>query len=298
MLQSNLKRSTLVALALASFAGLIPARAQPDAALPPLRSDNFKAFRDGKMGERAQVNLKVEQVTRQGDKFVVRRGDEEVTATGEQLETYLRLRACEAGSIAAEITLDDPTDRRPYERWKGLLVDPAYKGKSFLVLKSEKGAIEYGIQQWVRNAVEIKVLPGGDVHITEARPSGALIGSEVLPLSKAKLVVDEAIAQVNVKGCETALKSLATGLEMYASDHSGHYPPKLETLLLPWSVDGESGSYFKTLPVCPVTGKCDYQYRLGTKPDSFRLSCQGDHSAAYYRAGRPAYDAEEGLIGR
>ncbi|MBN9415156.1 MAG: hypothetical protein J0I12_06930 [Candidatus Eremiobacteraeota bacterium] len=90
--------------------------------------------------------------------------------------------------------------------------------------------------------------------------------------------------------CKSNCKNIATALEMYASDHKGRYPRRLEQL--------EGGIYLKTLPTCPAAGRMTYEnYRVSTRPDAFSFACCGtNHSSAQAGANLPRYSAELGLV--
>lgn len=95
-------------------------------------------------------------------------------------------------------------------------------------------------------------------------------------------------------GCKSNLKNIATALEMYASDHDGHYPVRLGQL---------TPVYLKTIPTCPAAGRMTYiNYHASQKPDNFHVACVGDnHAKSYAHYGKssynfPRYRAEDGLI--
>lgn len=93
--------------------------------------------------------------------------------------------------------------------------------------------------------------------------------------------------------CKSNLKNLATALEMYASDHQGHYPPELSFLV--------SGRYLKTIPTCPSAGTDTYSrsYIRLSDPDNFALCCAGNHHAPSMIApNNPAYSADQGVISK
>lgn len=90
--------------------------------------------------------------------------------------------------------------------------------------------------------------------------------------------------------CKSNCKNIATALEMYASDHKGHYPARLEDLL--------PGNYLRSLPTCPAAGRTTYEnYQVTVKPDNFSFACCGDN---HPNAGPnlPRYHSETGLIER
>jgi len=96
--------------------------------------------------------------------------------------------------------------------------------------------------------------------------------------------------QGKTTACKSNLKNLATALEMYATDHQGHYPDSLQTLV--------NQKYLKTIPSCPEarcdTYSCSYQRLQG--PDQFVLCCTGAYHRKVLQPNHPAYSAEQGLV--
>lgn len=84
--------------------------------------------------------------------------------------------------------------------------------------------------------------------------------------------------------CSNNLKNIATSLEMYATDHKGHYPKKLA---------GLTPSYLKTIPECPLTHSDTYShdYQVSLKPDAFTLTCSNLHNGS-----KLSYSSIQGLI--
>lgn len=98
----------------------------------------------------------------------------------------------------------------------------------------------------------------------------------------------------SLAACQGNLKNLATGLEMYASDHHGGYPHSLQEVA--------NESYLKKVPTCPAAGKDTYsaKYEIAHQPERFTLVCGGchHHQAELDEPDYPRYLSEEGLIGR
>lgn len=101
-----------------------------------------------------------------------------------------------------------------------------------------------------------------------------------------------------VRECQARLKLVATALEMWASDHSGHYPDDLREL---------QPTYLKSLPKCPSAGRDTYRkgYVKGLEaphnesdfPDFYHLACSGHHHKdAGLEANLPALNARLGLL--
>ena len=100
------------------------------------------------------------------------------------------------------------------------------------------------------------------------------------------------------RACQVALKQIATGLEMYATDHSGHYPADLSELV---------PTYLDKMPECPTAGKNTYGegYTVGRSAlhndqdweDFFHLACAGHyHQEAGLAPNMPACNARLGLM--
>ncbi|MBX3167109.1 MAG: hypothetical protein KF760_06845 [Candidatus Eremiobacteraeota bacterium] len=109
----------------------------------------------------------------------------------------------------------------------------------------------------------------------------------------------KARARGQLTACKSNLKNLATALEMYAGDNQGNYPKELDKLI--------PRNYLRQIPTCPSRSAWsrrpghDYSYEVATQPDSFSMTCRGDHAHAYrgFDAdphGFPQYDSKEGLI--
>ena len=79
-------------------------------------------------------------------------------------------------------------------------------------------------------------------------------------------------------GCLAELGSVATALEMYSTEHGGHYPQALDALV---------PGYLPTLPYCPSAGIDTYSvgYQVGPEApfnegrcqDFYYLCCTGNH---------------------
>lgn len=81
--------------------------------------------------------------------------------------------------------------------------------------------------------------------------------------------------------CRENMRKIGTALEMYSTDHSGHYPTDLKDL---------SPEYLKTVPTCPSAGIDTYTdgYCGLFEPDEYSFYCRGkNHSAAFVLADYP-----------
>lgn len=96
--------------------------------------------------------------------------------------------------------------------------------------------------------------------------------------------------QGRLTACKSNLKNLATGLEMWASDHAGRYPAALDLLLV--------GNYLKSLPTCPAAGRNTYSPTYRRKGKGFELSCGGchHHDAGLDQPDYPRWDSDQGLL--
>lgn len=92
--------------------------------------------------------------------------------------------------------------------------------------------------------------------------------------------------------CKTNLKNIATSLESYSADNSGHYPA---------SLSGLTPAYLKALPLCPVAGSNTYtsSYVPTVIPDAFQMFCDGNnHSAVDVEPNYPGWSSASGLLER
>ena len=98
--------------------------------------------------------------------------------------------------------------------------------------------------------------------------------------------------------CKSNLKNIGTGLEMYSTDWSGHYPRNLEAL---------TPNYLKTIPECPTAGRVTYRLTVGLNApsnsgsfeDYYLIECTGrSHANVSVPPNYPMYDGIQGLIER
>ena len=101
-------------------------------------------------------------------------------------------------------------------------------------------------------------------------------------------------AQGMVTACKSNCKNIGTALEMYSTDHSGHYPlsANFQTGLT------ANAAYLRALPQCPSAGSMSYSYTATSDPDSYTTWCTGSHHTAVgiTQAGYPQYNSVEGLV--
>lgn len=96
-------------------------------------------------------------------------------------------------------------------------------------------------------------------------------------------------AQGQLTSCKSALKNIATAVEMYATDYSGRYPTAL-TVATP--------NYLRSVPSCPVAGA--YTYSATTVGgDMFTIWCpngsEAHGTAGISTANSPYYTSSGGL---
>lgn len=92
--------------------------------------------------------------------------------------------------------------------------------------------------------------------------------------------------------CKSNLKNLGTGLEMYATDWAGQYPPEIGYI---------TPNYLKTIPTCPSAGKDTYSasYQVHHEPEGYTVVCRGCyHHSSIDTPNYPQYTAVQGLIER
>lgn len=83
--------------------------------------------------------------------------------------------------------------------------------------------------------------------------------------------------------CSSNLKNIATALELFSTDHNGHYPVTLHEL---------TPTYMRTIPACPMTG-ATYAYSSRRNPEDFEIVCTGRHPNV--PSGYPRYTGTNGL---
>ena len=99
-------------------------------------------------------------------------------------------------------------------------------------------------------------------------------------------------ARGRLTSCKSNLKTIATGLEMYATDNQGVYPPNFD-LLTP--------DYLRVIPTCPGAGVDTYSldYRVHHQPEGYTFYCSGlNHESASVARNYPQYNSTQGLIER
>ncbi|MCD4786477.1 MAG: nuclear transport factor 2 family protein [Candidatus Eremiobacteraeota bacterium] len=92
--------------------------------------------------------------------------------------------------------------------------------------------------------------------------------------------------------CQSNLKNMGTALEMYSTDHAGHYPKSLKQL---------TPDYLRVIPTCPAAGKDTYSgsYKSTQSPDTYEFYCSGSyHSNVGVPTNYPQYNSTDGLKSR
>lgn len=92
----------------------------------------------------------------------------------------------------------------------------------------------------------------------------------------------------SILGCTQSLKGIATGLEMYSSDHGGKYPASLQELV---------PTYLKAIPTCPAAHKDTYSGSWRVAGDEgFYMFCAGNRHANFgLKANEPTLSARHYL---
>lgn len=110
--------------------------------------------------------------------------------------------------------------------------------------------------------------------------AGVLIPNYVRARSKSQLTA-----------CQAGLKSIATALEVYATENSGHFPNSL-TALTP--------NYLKAMPTCASVHSDTYSttFISGSNPDLFTMVCGtlGHTGAGVNLPNYPQFTSVQGLI--
>jgi type II secretory pathway pseudopilin PulG len=106
-----------------------------------------------------------------------------------------------------------------------------------------------------------------------------------------------ATAQGQFNQCQSNTKNIGTALEMYSTDHKGHYPAKIPML---------SPDYLKSIPTCASAAKDTYSESYSVyiaqkegEPDAYTFYCSGcNHSTMGVSENYPQYNSKDGLIPR
>ncbi len=89
--------------------------------------------------------------------------------------------------------------------------------------------------------------------------------------------------------CQLNLMNIGTALEMWATDHNGHYPESLSRL---------TPDYLRLMPTCPSARIDTYSqsYNVAKNPDLYTFYCQGHHHGnANLPKNQPYYSGLTGL---
>lgn len=129
-------------------------------------------------------------------------------------------------------------------------------------------------------------------------PEGPLPAEASTPAVPLHPGLSESTPLQRLEACRENLRQLATALEMYATDHQGHYPMQLQQLV---------PRYLPEFPSCPATARDSYSkgYKLGPSApyneqgyqDFYHLACAGkQHLDANVGVSLPAMNAHLGLL--
>ena len=88
--------------------------------------------------------------------------------------------------------------------------------------------------------------------------------------------------------CTLQLKNLGIAVELYAADHKGQVPTRLDALL---------PDYLKVMPTCPSAHRDTYTPTYHTSgPGQYQFCCGGHfHAASGVAANQPGYNSRDGL---
>lgn len=102
----------------------------------------------------------------------------------------------------------------------------------------------------------------------------------------------------HARSCQENLKTLATAMEMYATDNNGRYPDDISKLL---------PTYLASEPICPSAGRDTYTegFQVGAEApqnkegwqDYYYIACSGhNHAEANLDSNLPAVDCTLGVV--
>jgi len=111
----------------------------------------------------------------------------------------------------------------------------------------------------------------------------------ILPILAAIIVPNflRARSSGSLTACQSNLKNIGTGMEMYASDNADLYPD---------SLDAVAPDYLRQIPTCPAAGSNTYRYESAPDYSAYTVFCQGNHHT-HVRVGpdQPSYNSRTGL---
>ncbi len=116
------------------------------------------------------------------------------------------------------------------------------------------------------------------------------LGWLLVHLAATTLIQARANSSVPVtRVCQSQVRNIATGLEMWAEDHHGRYPSRLQQLV---------PDYLYRIPRCPAAGRDTYSpgYQVTSSPARFTVVCFGhNHAADDVFPNNPSYDSQTGV---
>jgi type II secretory pathway pseudopilin PulG len=97
--------------------------------------------------------------------------------------------------------------------------------------------------------------------------------------------------------CQSNCKNIGTALEMYSTDHKGHYPPSITSL---------TPKYLKLIPTCYKIGRDTYSTSYSVyvarnkgEADAYTFFCSGsNHLDLGVSANYPQYNSVQGLTAK
>lgn len=141
----------------------------------------------------------------------------------------------------------------------------------------------------LRDTQCLKATPGGLRYRGRGFASTPAMGAGLV-LTTAILVPNFMRARVSgqTNACESNLKNIGTGLEMWFTDHEGKYPESLSEL---------TPDYLRFIPECPSAGMDTYSEGYVKDGDSYEVYCKGEHHLHTLGSpNHPRYTSEKGIV--
>lgn len=88
--------------------------------------------------------------------------------------------------------------------------------------------------------------------------------------------------------CKANMKKIATAIEQYASDNSGHFPTELSKLT--------KSHYLREIPTCPAAENDTYSVTFRESETGYSFGCKGGNHTRPSGANRPHYMFETGPV--
>jgi hypothetical protein len=183
-----------------------------------------------------------------------------------------------------DMSITTPDGKTTVIRWNGPhdQADPVAQLEQILtkfLLGSQDGRLT------IRAGRNVTALDKQGNQVSMMTPRGKKTASCEGELKHLMGSIRAARAEGQATACESNLKNLAVGVEMYASDHKNNYPDSLKQLL--------SGKYLRRIPTCPAAGRDTYSATYRKTGQAYEFHCSGSHAGR--EAGHPFYNSNDGL---